>query len=554
MLQPFLVPESPDHGRYNYRPINKIVMLDPSAGKGDICDYVKDTTNDKTSIYCIEIDPNLKHILHGKGYRVIADDFLEYSGDHCFDLIAMNPPFSNGVDHVLKAWSIMENGHIVSLLNSETIRNPYTEKRKHLVSLIEKFGSVEHIGQVFMNSKDYIKVGSQRYRNDEGDEYDDGGPERTTTVECCIVRLEKKTERTKFDFEFKSVNSEKHVDLNEETFQNPVATRDVIGNMIIKYDHMKAAFVNYMKVIDELCFYGQDLIYSTTDKETGNVKTSGPSDTARDAYTSPSSKRTKKASYNQFCDNIKADIWSYILRTTNIQKYMTHSVRQNWREFCNKQGFMDFTKENVASIIAMIFNNRYEILEKAIVEVFDMFTAHHKDNRYLIEGWKTNDKWKVNRKIIMPYAVKMSWDTKYRLQWGAEYQMNYSRSSEYSDIDKVLCYITGKDHDKVILITDALQRAFNEIGKIKRGPHTHKCQSTFFDIQFYMKGTMHLTFRSKELWEEFNMRACAGKMWLPENEAKAWQEKKNPPKPAEKQQLQLEAAVDDEWEKMFEFH
>lgn len=543
MLEPLLKPKYPQYESKNIKLINNMTILEPSAGKGNICDYIRKVNRD-ADIYCIEQDPNLKHILHGKGYRVIADDFLTYSGDHLFDLIIMNPPFSNGVDHVLKAWEIVDDGHVISLLNSNTILNPNSEKKKHLLSLIEKYGSVEHIGQVFLNSKDFIK---SRYRDNDPDEYDDGQVERTTSVECCIVRLKKEVTKTKFDFEFKAVNKEKHVELNEDTFKDPIATRDVIGNMIIQYDHMKEIFVQYMKIVDEMCFYGQELTYSSK-KEDGTEIQSGPIDVAMHAYKSPSNTKTKKAAYNEFCDNIKSTIWDRILRKTNIQKYMTHSVRKNWSEFCKQQGYMDFTKENVAAIVAMIFNNRYDILEKAIVEVFDMFTSHHAENRYLVEGWKTNDKWKVNRKVILPRWISYgNYTTADSLKrYGDRMQCNYNYQSEYSDIDKVMCYITGQNHDTCNTLYESLNWKLRSLGTIRTGDKFDNTgESQFFTYKFWKKGTLHIEFKDKSLWEEFNMRACAGKMWLPETEEKAWRKKKEPaPTPEKPAQLMLGPATE----------
>mgnify|MGYP003290709934 CR=1 FL=1 len=59
----------------------------------------------------------------------------------------MNPPFSNGDKHLLKALQIQQNGgKVVCLLNAETIRNPYTETRKTLVDLLEKYeAEIEYI-------------------------------------------------------------------------------------------------------------------------------------------------------------------------------------------------------------------------------------------------------------------------------------------------------------------------------------------------------------------------------------------------------------------------
>ena len=77
--------------------------LEPSAGKGDIADYIKMYKHPET-VDCIEIDPNLAHILKGKGYEVVGSDWLTYNDTCFYDVIMMNPPFANGVDHLLNRW------------------------------------------------------------------------------------------------------------------------------------------------------------------------------------------------------------------------------------------------------------------------------------------------------------------------------------------------------------------------------------------------------------------------------------------------------------------
>jgi hypothetical protein len=64
----------------------------------------------------------------------------------------MNPPFENGDQHFLKAWDIMRNGDIVCLLNAETLKNPYSERRKTVLKIIEdNNGTIEYIQDAFAN-------------------------------------------------------------------------------------------------------------------------------------------------------------------------------------------------------------------------------------------------------------------------------------------------------------------------------------------------------------------------------------------------------------------
>ena len=51
----------------------------------------------------------------------------------------MNPPFSEGDKHLLKALELMKNGgQVVCLLNAETLKNPYSNSRKELIQKLKE--------------------------------------------------------------------------------------------------------------------------------------------------------------------------------------------------------------------------------------------------------------------------------------------------------------------------------------------------------------------------------------------------------------------------------
>jgi hypothetical protein len=138
-------------------------FLEPHAGWGDLARLIKDPQAEKNTSWwdptakrkldVIESNPDLLAILYDKGYNVVGFDWLEYSGVCFYDAIVMNPPFSNGATHLLKAWDYLYHGEISCLLNAETIRNPYTEERKRLLSIIEQHGNVEDLGACFANAR-----------------------------------------------------------------------------------------------------------------------------------------------------------------------------------------------------------------------------------------------------------------------------------------------------------------------------------------------------------------------------------------------------------------
>jgi hypothetical protein len=138
-------------------------VLEPSAGAGDLVegimkqfDFTKNyhRTN-KHDIDTIELDENLSHILKGKNYRVVHDNFLSYETFKKYDAIIANFPFSEGDKHLLKAIKMQSNGgKIVALINAETLKNPYTNTRKELVRQLENYNAeVEFIESAFSNAQ-----------------------------------------------------------------------------------------------------------------------------------------------------------------------------------------------------------------------------------------------------------------------------------------------------------------------------------------------------------------------------------------------------------------
>jgi len=93
-------------------------VLEPSAGKGSIADVIRET-EPKADIDVIEINPTLRNILKEKGYNVVGDDFMEFTGE--YNVIVMNPPFEKGqdIDHVRHAYELLKPGGKIVAIMSE---------------------------------------------------------------------------------------------------------------------------------------------------------------------------------------------------------------------------------------------------------------------------------------------------------------------------------------------------------------------------------------------------------------------------------------------------
>lgn len=109
------------------------ICLEPSAGKGDIADAIRNATG--REVCCVEISYALREILKAKGHNVQppanaegSHDFLDYHFQ--VDRIIMNPPFENGqdMDHVRHAYKqLRPHGRLVSVMSAGAF---YRQDRK----------------------------------------------------------------------------------------------------------------------------------------------------------------------------------------------------------------------------------------------------------------------------------------------------------------------------------------------------------------------------------------------------------------------------------------
>jgi len=85
------------------------VFLEPEAGSGYIVDYLQE--HGAKQVIACENDKDLKRIVESK-CTLLAEDFLKVTSDQVSHVhaIVMNPPFSNGPEHILHAFKIAPPG------------------------------------------------------------------------------------------------------------------------------------------------------------------------------------------------------------------------------------------------------------------------------------------------------------------------------------------------------------------------------------------------------------------------------------------------------------
>lgn len=442
-------------------------ILEPSAGKGDLADYLKRVFGDyKCSVHAIEIDPNLRSVLAGKGHTVIDSDFLKFDGDYGqYNLIVMNPPFDGGAKHLLHAWEIMRAGDIACVLNAETVRNPHTAERKLLRDIIAEHGSVEEVGQPF------------------------AAAERKATVDCVVVRLTK-IAPAGFGFDGAYEHDQRVEDVDFSP--NALAGKEMIASVVAQYDAARAAMVEKYAQQARLEYYLKGIKLPYAGRNDDSVLAS--------------------ASLNDALLKLKAGFWDYIFKRTKIGEVTTSKFQKDFQKFRDQTVTLAFSTHNIGEVIALFVLNRKSIMQNCIVQTFDKATAYHADNKVHVEGWKTNRAYKVTKKVIMPSGVKFeskSYEGHRWSSWGIDYH-NYDF---FDDLDKCLCFVTGKQFKNVAQLTRAIR---DRIDGLNRGHCDYQdvFTSEFFRVRFFKKGTVHLEFTDDFAWAAFNQAAAEGKNWI----------------------------------------
>lgn len=468
-------------------------ILEPSAGLGNIIDVINSDINRYSSynVCAIEIDNKCRNVLLSKNVKVIDSDFLAYNGLEQFDLIIANFPFSDGDKHLHKALDVLFSGQIVCLLNAETIKNPYSNSRKDLVSKLNKLDAkIEYLQNAFSEA------------------------DRKTNVETALIYISKiRDVETEIFNDISS--SEDNFDDLKESFE--VATKDNIGNIVQRYNQDKETvtnqimdfYKNYKKVSKYLALavIGEDI-----QRHSQNVKQDTKELT-----------EIMKDKLNYFVTKLKRDYWLEAMQLDEVKSRLTSQKKQELSSELNKYCNMDFTENNIKIFIDNLISNYPKMIDEAIDYMFDKFTQYafrdgrnqnneYSKNIHLFNGWKTNTAYKVNKKIILPF----------RAEYGNRL---YSDKIDFlNDIDMVFNYFDDKGLKNDLLeYTETTGYKTNisttntaEIvaGNLALG-ETKNIKTRYFTITFYLKGTVHLVFNDLDILRRFNIFVGKKRNYLP---------------------------------------
>ena len=469
-------------------------ILEPSAGKGDLVDAVRDmlisgSKYHKNICYelknkpekcfdVIELDYNLRLILRGKGLRLVCDDFLQYRTQKRYDLIIMNPPFSNGAAHLLHAIQMQKNGgQIVCLLNAETIRNPHTKERKLLQSLLAKYEArIEFISDGFRQA------------------------ERKTDVEIAMIYLDIPRVRPESEIlkDAKKAVERDWDDYRQEANQMVIAD-DILS--LIEYFNVEAkAGVDFLLAYDALVPHIM----------TGNPPYDSP--IIEMEVRGTKYKAASNDAINDYLRTLRYKYWNLLLDKPQLREKMTSQMSSDYQEKLRDMADYDFNRHNVMQVFYDIQLQLQQGVEDSIMALFSKLSEEHSwskeinnDNVHYYNGWATNKAWKVGMKVILPINGFSS------SSWEKDKLDQYDVVKTISDLERSLTYLDKgeigwqRDPYHVINMANTLHTTRQELN------------FTYFSAKFYKKGTCHIKFRQEAapIIDRLNIFAARKRSWLP---------------------------------------
>lgn len=479
-------------GLFKNRHVERV--LDACAGTGALADawarenealrsYARQS---HLPVDAVELDARHHPTLREKGYGVVGLDFLLFQGGAIYSHVIMNPPFANGVTHVLKGWDMLWSGELVAIVNAETLRNPHSAERRRLASLVREHGSVEFIADAFKGQ----------------------GVDREADVEIALIHLDKPAECST-DWIGPVIEGLTEDRPEPSDFRLPTELalpRSFVENQCMAFRLAVKAMREAVRA-EAVALHFAARIGVTMGEAQGRGVEGLKS--AKDAERA-SAAGVRKALRDRYLE-LKDRAWTSVLRSTETLSKLSRKVqKQAESQFADIKA-LEFTESNVYGFLIGLVQSQPEMQIDMMCDVFDQVSRYHTDNAVYYRGWKSNDRHRrCGRRIrttrfilpghaVQPYQSSLPWESIQVL----------------ADIDKVFAMLDGRQTPATSL-AQVFQEQFREL---KAG---QRVETSYFDVRFYPGiGTIHFFARDKKLVDRLNRLVGRRRAWVPPPDAGA---------------------------------
>lgn len=457
-------------------------VIEPSAGDGALVAGFNDDDRyyhgRRPEIDCCEIDLTKHAALREQNFNVVGLDFMQMSDAAQYTHCIMNPPFREGVQHVLKAWSLMWDGEIVAIINAETVHNQFSKERQMLGSLIEQYGEVEFIEDAFAGSD----------------------ARRKTPVEIALVYLRKEADY-KLDIVGNLLEELRRDGAGGESLAAGYQEQQAVALPASAIENAVIAFNAAVQSMREEVFAGAKAeYYASLLGDTMAVRNGGTEESSKDN----SIKGVQDALAKKY-RKLKDRAWSGILRGSNVTSRLSSAAQKRVESEFEEISKLAFNASNIYGFLCGVAESQGAIQIQMALDIFDLFSKYHSDNTVFFKSWKSNDRHRTcgmrlkTTRVVLPGHKTESYHS----------SLPYESRQMLRDFDKVFALLDSRIEPEY-----GLERACNDhFGELRRGG---RIKSSYFDIRHYPgTGTLHFFPTNKALVDRLNRLVGRARQWLP---------------------------------------
>lgn len=176
---------------------------------------------------------------------------------------------------------------------------------------------------------------------------------------------------------------------------------------------------------------------------------------------------------------IRRNAWRYLLEQLQIRNVMSIEAKKKLDEQIEKGDLPELTVESALAAFNGFMGMAEVYLEDAVQEVFNWLRPRH-------ERYKTNQKYQIGKKVIIGWAISYN-------------SISFHREQEFRALDNVFHMLDGKGCPKYP--NDLVSTVNNAIREKKTS-----CETPYFSCKWYLKGTIHITFKRPDLLKRLNRK------------------------------------------------
>ncbi|ENE0105424.1 DUF4942 domain-containing protein [Escherichia albertii] len=179
--------------------------------------------------------------------------------------------------------------------------------------------------------------------------------------------------------------------------------------------------------------------------------------------------------------NLDRKIWRDLMQRSGMRSLMDAQTCDTWSRSLEYNNFPEISGANIMSTFAQLHQNKDEVFERGVINVF----------RGLNWDYKTNSPCRFGSKIIVNNLVR--WD-----RWG--FHLNSGQQADrLADQERMLYLFSGKP------IPDNRENITIHLDDHIQSVQGKECyEDEMFSIRYFKKGSAHITFKNQELVDRLN--------------------------------------------------